>query len=58
MTMATNCSSTRSRISFCDRFGEPPRIMLIEAEQQHERDGGDRDGKDESELRKDAIGAT
>ena len=26
--MATNCSSTRSRISFCDRFGEPPRIML------------------------------
>jgi len=28
MMMATNCSSTRSRINFCDRFGEPPRIML------------------------------
>ena len=28
MTMATNCSSTRMRISFCDRLGEPPRIML------------------------------
>ena len=28
MTIATNCSSTRSRISFCERFGEPPRIML------------------------------
>ena len=27
-TMATNCSSTRSRISFCERLGEPPRIML------------------------------
>ena len=29
MTMATNCSSTRSRISFCDVLGEPPRIMLM-----------------------------
>ena len=29
MTMiATNCSSTRSRISFCEVLGEPPRIML------------------------------
>src|SRR5882757_7315304 len=29
MMMATNCSSTRSCISFWDRFGDPPRIMLI-----------------------------
>ena len=29
MTMATNCSSTRSRISLCDVLGEPPRIMLM-----------------------------
>ena len=28
MQIATNCSSTRARISFCDVFGEPPRIML------------------------------
>src|SRR5215510_581163 len=28
MTIATNCMSTRSRISFCDVCGEPPRIML------------------------------
>src|SRR5258706_11405177 len=28
ITIATNCSSTRSRISFCERFGDPPRIML------------------------------
>ena len=28
-TMATNCSSTRSRISFCEVLGEPPRIMLM-----------------------------
>ena len=28
MTMAMNCSSTRSRIRFCERLGEPPRIML------------------------------
>src|SRR5262249_20070622 len=27
-TMATNCSRTRSRMSFCDRWGEPPRIMF------------------------------
>ncbi len=27
--MATNCSSTRNRISFCDVLGEPPRVMLI-----------------------------
>jgi hypothetical protein len=26
--MATNCSSTRSRMSCCERLGEPPRIML------------------------------
>jgi len=26
--MATNWSSTRSRMSFCEVFGEPPRIML------------------------------
>src|SRR4030088_3605478 len=30
MTMiATNCSTTRSRISFCDVLGEPPRNMLV-----------------------------
>jgi hypothetical protein len=29
MMMATNCSNTRSRISFCDVLGEPPRNMLI-----------------------------
>src|SRR6516165_5824422 len=29
MTMATNCSSTRSRISFCEVLPEPPRIMLM-----------------------------
>ena len=28
MTMATNCSKTRQRISCCERFGEPPRTML------------------------------
>ena len=28
-TSATNCSSTRIRISFCDVCGEPPRIMLM-----------------------------
>ena len=28
MTIATNCSNTRHRISFWDRFGDPPRIML------------------------------
>src|SRR3984893_14202324 len=27
--MAMNCSSTRRRISFCERQGEPPRIMLV-----------------------------
>ena len=27
MMIATNCSRTRARISFCDQFGEPPRIM-------------------------------
>ena len=27
-TTATNCSSTRSRISRCEVSGEPPRIML------------------------------
>src|SRR5206468_8557580 len=25
MTMAMNCSNTRSRIRFCERLGEPPR---------------------------------
>ena len=28
MTTATNCSNTRSRISFWDRSGEPPRGKL------------------------------
>ena len=28
MTIATNCNNTRNCISFCDRFGDPPRIML------------------------------
>src|ERR1700730_17663632 len=28
MTIATNCSNTRSCISFWERFGDPPRIML------------------------------
>ena len=28
MTIATNCSSTRNRMSFWERFGDPPRIML------------------------------
>ena len=27
MTTATNCRMTRQRISFCERFGEPPRIL-------------------------------
>src|ERR1700736_3972187 len=27
--MAMNCSNTRRRISFCERQGEPPRIMLV-----------------------------
>ena len=26
--MATNCSSTRSRMSCYERFGEPPRIIF------------------------------
>ena len=47
MTIATNCSNTRNRISFCDRFGDPPRIMLSETEQQDDRNGGDRDGKED-----------
>jgi hypothetical protein len=29
MAIATACSNTRRRISFCDRWGEPPRIMLM-----------------------------
>ena len=29
MTMAMNCSKTRNRINFCDRLGDPPRIMLM-----------------------------
>ena len=28
-TMAMNCSSTRSRMSFCDVLPEPPRIILM-----------------------------
>ena len=28
-TMAMNCSITRSRISFCDVHGDPPRIVLM-----------------------------
>src|SRR5690606_687697 len=28
ITIATNCSSTRNRISRCDVWGDPPRIML------------------------------
>src|SRR5262249_6184756 len=28
MTIATACSNTRRRISFCEVLGEPPRIML------------------------------
>ena len=35
-------AAPRSRISFCERLGEPPRIMLIEAEQQHDRRRHDR----------------
>jgi len=29
MTMATNCSTTRRRISFCEVLPEPPRIILM-----------------------------
>jgi hypothetical protein len=28
-TMAMNCSSTRSRMSFCEVLPEPPRIILM-----------------------------
>ena len=43
--MAANCSSTRSRISFCEVLGEPPRIMLRRPSSQHDRHraDGDRD---------------
>ena len=48
MTMATNCSNTRSRISFCERFGEPPRIMLMRPSSSTSATARDRDREDES----------
>jgi hypothetical protein len=57
MTMATNCSSTRSRISLWDRFGDPPRIMLIRPSSSTSATAATAMGSS-IELKKDAIGAT
>ena len=57
MTIATNCSNTRSRISLWDRFGEPPRIMLISPNSSTNATAATARGS-RIELRKDAIGRT
>ena len=57
MTIATNCSNTRSRISFCERFGDPPRIMLSRPSSSTSATAATAMGR-RIELRKDAIGAT
>ena len=47
MMMATNCSSTRMRMSCWDVFALPPRSMLTSPSSEDDRDGknGDRDEK-------------
>jgi hypothetical protein len=57
MTIATNCSNTRNRINFWDRFGDPPRIMLIRPNSSTSATAATARGR-RIELRKDAIGAT
>src|SRR5207244_12396199 len=57
MTMAMNCSNTRSRIRFCERLGEPPRIMLTRPSSSTIATAATMIGRT-IELRKDAIGAT
>ena len=57
MTMATNCSSTLKRINCCERFGEPPRIMLMRPSSSTIATAATAMGRI-IELRKDAIGAT
>ena len=57
-TSATNCSSTRQRISFCDVCGEPPRAKLTKPKQQDDRDGAKRErhqGIDEDLGHRDLI---
>jgi len=57
ITMATNCSKTRNRINCCERFGEPPRIMLTRPSSSTIATAATAMGRI-TELRKDAIGAT
>ena len=57
MTIATNCSNTRSRISFWDRFGDPSRIMLRSPSNRTSATAPTATGS-KIVLRKDAIAAT
>ena len=57
MTMAMNCSNTRSRIRFCERLGEPPRIMLTRPSSSTMATAATAIGRT-IKLRMDAIGAT
>src|SRR3979490_219237 len=57
MTIATNCSNTRNRISFWDRLGDPPRIMLRRPSSSTSATAPTAIGR-RIELRNDAIGGT
>jgi hypothetical protein len=57
MTIATNCSNTRNRISFWDRFGDPPRIMLTRPSNSTSATATTARGR-RIELRNDAMGRT
>jgi hypothetical protein len=57
MTIATNCSNTRNRISLWDRFGDPPRIMLMRPSSKTSATAATARGR-RIELRNDAIGRT
>jgi hypothetical protein len=57
MTMAMNCNSTRIRIRFCERFGEPPRIMLMRPSSSTSATAPTAMGS-RIELKKLAIGGT
>ena len=56
MTIATNCSSTRNRINFWERFGDPPRIMFRRPSKSTSATAPTAMGR-MIVLRKDAIGA-
>jgi hypothetical protein len=57
MTIATNCSNTRHRINFWDRFGDPPRIMLRRPKSSTRATAPTATGR-RIVLIKDAIGGT